>query len=295
MRDGRRQLGRIEHDGVEGPALGQEAAQAGVDVGVEEGRARQIETVELEVAPPARAPGPRSRSRSRWSAAGQRRDAETAGVAEAVEHLIGSRSGARSRPSRHGCRARDSSRSCGRARRRGRASSRSRGSQAVSPPPRSQPFDLGQALERACAGVAALVELPSPVSSSSASASTAFQRSAPQLLNCATRMSPAIHHQARQAVGLAVHQAHAVVAIRSARAARSPCAALPESGGDALALVEAPDARGCATWANRRPRPEGALGALDAHGFAGIPAAPGDGAVECHQGWRRSRDLSRRA
>jgi hypothetical protein len=65
MGHGGRELGRVEHDRVEGAARLAEAAQAGVDVGIEELGAACIEAVERDVgARPLQRRAPTNRSRS---------------------------------------------------------------------------------------------------------------------------------------------------------------------------------------------------------------------------------------
>jgi hypothetical protein len=85
----RRELRRVEHDGVEAGAGVELRAQVRVDIGIDEARAVGVEAIELHMGC-----GPRQRRRRRVharhlrGAAGQGRDAEPARVAIAVEHAL---------------------------------------------------------------------------------------------------------------------------------------------------------------------------------------------------------------
>jgi len=93
----------------------------------------------------------------------------------------------------------------------------------------------------------------------------------------------AVDDEARQAVGFAVHQSHAVTVDGHALSGAHGLAhTLREEGGvDALGFIEAPaagtDAGGRAEGG---PGQEAAVVGLDAHGLAGIATALGDGGVE---------------
>ncbi len=97
------------------------------------------------------------------------------------------------------------------------------------------------------------------------------------------RVGVAVHDEAGQAVGFAVDQAHAV-AVDAEQAARMHGAldARAQKGRvDALGFVEAPDPRADARGrAQRRPGEELPVGRFDAHRFARVGAALGDGAFE---------------
>jgi hypothetical protein len=97
------------------------------------------------------------------------------------------------------------------------------------------------------------------------------------------RLAVAVHDQARQPVGLAVHQPHAVAVDGQPRAQldRSAQAPLEKRAVDALGLVEAPDAH--ADLGARRIRAPGQkapVGALHPHGLAGIRLTALDRAIE---------------
>ena len=89
VRDSRRELGRVEHDGVEGPALLYIVAQRCIHVGVEHRGAAGVKTVQGDVGPGAlNGRAGRVNRRDVLRAAGQRRHRETAGVAVAVQHVL---------------------------------------------------------------------------------------------------------------------------------------------------------------------------------------------------------------
>ncbi|MDV7399464.1 hypothetical protein RZS08_49080, partial [Arthrospira platensis SPKY1] len=83
----RRQLGRVEHDRVPAPAVGQRSAQEAVGVGLDHLAGRRVEAVEPHVIlHPGQRRARRVHARHRPGAAGQRRHREAAGVAVGVEH-----------------------------------------------------------------------------------------------------------------------------------------------------------------------------------------------------------------
>ena len=97
----------------------------------------------------------------------------------------------------------------------------------------------------------------------------------------AQRVGIAVDHQAGQAVGLAMHQAHAVAVDRQARAQghRALHAPREEGGVDALGLDEAPGAHADGRLrAVRAPGQEAAVVGLDAHRLARVGLALVDAA-----------------
>jgi hypothetical protein len=122
------------------------------------------------------------------------------------------------------------------------------------------------------------------VAASSASAITSRQRSVPRTELRAQGVAVAVDDQARQAVGLAVHQAHAVAGDRQAlragprRRAMRRCS--KKARVDALGLVEAPGAHADHRGGCTRPRPGSGRRRFDAHGLAGVGLALGDAALE---------------
>jgi len=141
-----------------------------------------------------------------------------------------------------------------------------------------------QALQRAHAGVAAFVELRAPGELDE----QVGDRRLPALDAGGQELrgqdvAVAVDHQSRQAVGLAVHQAHAVAGHGQALAQgqRGGQPALEERGIDALRLLPAPGAHADQRLgAVRAPGQERAVARLDAHRLAGIGLALVDAALE---------------
>ncbi len=286
MGDGGRELRGIEHDGVEAAALLQEAPQGGVHVGIEEFRAGGLEAVEDRMRTrslqrrPRRIDGGHLRGSAR-----ERRDGEAAGVAIAVEHL------ARAEPA-HGL---------------GKAvaaialveveaglvafgdvqgeapamfaDGQLRGAIAAQPPRGGL-----QALQLPHAGIGAFVE-PGEAGGLQQGVGDhgfpALGAGAGELRH--QGVAVAVHDQAGQAVGLPVHQAHAVAVDREAlpRPDRAVHGRGEECGVDALRLVEAPGAGADARCgAEGGPRQEAAVRRLHPHGLPAVAAALGNGRFE---------------